>query len=423
VTKRAAVLVTGTEILIGRVQDRNSGYLARELERHGLVLERVVAVDDDEAAMRDALEGLLALGVDLVVTSGGLGPTHDDRTVAAVAAVTGRRLVLDEPTLAQIDAITGAFAASRGLDHELWREGNRKQATVPEGAAVLPPVGTAPGVVVERSGQHIVVLPGPPSELAAMWATVPGHPLLRDVFGGDAPGRHVLRVFGVPESSIANVFEELGGDAGGTETTICAARMEIEVLVRYGPQAAGAADRLLEGLRERLGSGVYAEDERRLEEHVIDGLRAAGCTLATAESCTAGLVAARVANVPGASDVLLGGIVAYANEVKLQALGVPDALLREHGAVSAECARAMADGVRRALQADVGVAITGIAGPGGGTPDKPVGLVYVCATVGDDVEATEHRFGDGGRDNIREWSVTSALHHVRRLLQRVPSRA
>ena len=418
---RAAVLVTGTEIMIGRIVDRNSGYLARELERLGVELDRVVAVDDREDAIREALTELLGRGLELVITSGGLGPTHDDRTVPAVAATVGRPLVLDEPTLARIDEVTLAYARSRGLDHVLWREGNEKQATVPEGAAVLPPVGTAPGLVVAYGEQRIVVLPGPPSELARMWADVPSHPLLAPLLAAPARRRRLLRLYGVPESSLANAHAELGGDPPGVDTTICASRAEIEVLVRYEPAREEDAARIVDGLRARFGDGVYAaDDERRLEEHVVDALRERGLTLGTAESCTAGLVAARVANVPGASDVLLGGVVAYANDVKQRQLGVPAAVLEAHGAVSAETARAMAEGVRSALGVDVGVSVTGIAGPGGGSPEKPVGLVYVGVSGPAGSDAVEHRFGEAGRDNVREWSVTSALHLVRRLVTSVP---
>jgi nicotinamide-nucleotide amidase len=193
------------------------------------------------------------------------------------------------------------------------------------------------------------------------------------------------------------------------------------VLVRYEPAREDDAARIVDGLRARFGDGVYAaDDERRLEEHVVDGLRERGLTLGTAESCTAGLVAARGANVPGASDVLLGGVVAYADDVKQRQLGVPAAVLEAHGAVSAETARAMAEGVRSALGVDVGVSVTGIAGPGGGSPEKPVGLVYVGVAGPAGSEAVEHRFGEAGRDNVREWSVTSALQLVRRVVTSAP---
>jgi nicotinamide-nucleotide amidase len=413
---RAAVLVTGSEILLGRTVDTNSSYLARQLDLHGVRLTRVVAVDDAEDSIVGALEQLLATGVDLVLTSGGLGPTHDDRTVACVAKVAGVELVLDEPTLATIDAIVAEFARSRGMDPAGYVRGNRKQATVPAGCEILPPVGTAPGVIMPVGDQRIVVLPGPPVELSRMWQMAIASPLVAPLLAGALP-RRVLRIYGVPESTIADAFEDLGGDGGGTETTICASRAEIEVVVRAPDGTEPAAERLAAGLRERFGRAVFSEGPATLEELVLEVLRGQGRTLATAESCTAGLVAARLGSIAGASDVLLGGLVTYSNELKQELLGVPAALLAEFGAVSAECARAMAEGARRATGADVAVSVTGIAGPGGGTPEKPVGLVFFHVAADGAERALERRF-PGPRENVRDWSATAALHLVRLVAQR-----
>jgi nicotinamide-nucleotide amidase len=413
---RAAVLVTGSEILLGRTVDTNSSYLARQLDLHGVRLTRVVAVDDAEDSIVGALEQLLATGVDLVLTSGGLGPTHDDRTVACVAKVAGVELVLDEPTLATIDAIVAEFARSRGMDPAGYVRGNRKQATVPAGCEILPPVGTAPGVIMPVGDQRIVVLPGPPVELSRMWQMAIASPLVAPLLAGALP-RRVLRIYGVPESTIADAFEDLGGDGGGTETTICASRAEIEVVVRAPDGTEPAAERLAAGLRERFGRAVFSEGPATLEELVLELLRGQGRTLATAESCTAGLVAARLGSIAGASDVLLGGLVTYSNELKQELLGVPAALLAEFGAVSAECARAMAEGARRATGADVAVSVTGIAGPGGGTPEKPVGLVFFHVAADGAERALERRF-PGPRENVRDWSATAALHLVRLVAQR-----
>ena len=412
---RAAVLVTGSEILIGRTVDTNSSFIARALDGLGVRLERIVAVDDRESEIVAALSGLLKSGVDLVFTSGGLGPTHDDRTVACVAQVAGVEMVLDEPTLAQIDAIVAEFARARGVEAAGFARGNRKQATVPAGAEVLPPVGTAPGVIMPVGDQRIVVLPGPPVELARMWPTAVASPLVAPLLAGGLP-RKVLRMYGVPESTIADAFQDLGGDTGGTETTICASRAEIEVVIRHPEAAADAAEHLAAGFRERFGRAVFSEGPATLEAIVLDALRAQGRTLATAESCTAGLVAARLAGVPGASDVLLGGIVAYANEVKHALLGVPAGLLAEHGSVSPEVARAMAEGARRATGADVAVSVTGVAGPGGGTAAKPVGLVYLHVSADGVDRPLERRF-PGPRENVRDWSATAALHLVRTVAQ------
>lgn len=413
---RAAVLVTGSEILIGRTVDTNSSFLARALDDYGVRLERIVAVDDREEEIVAALSELLRSGVDLILTSGGLGPTHDDRTVACVARAAGVELVLDEATLAQIDAIVAEFARSRGVDAATFSRGNRKQAMVPAGAEVLAPIGTAPGVIMPVGDQRIIVLPGPPVELSRMWSAAVASPLVAPLLGGGLP-RKVLRVYGVAESSIADAFQDLGGDVGGTETTICASRAEIEIVIRHPAAAEDAAGRLAAGLRERFGSAVFSEGPATLEAITIDALRDRGGTLATAESCTAGLVAARLAAVPGASDVLVGGIVAYANEIKQSLLGVPAELLQAYGSVSAECARAMAEGARRATGADLAVSVTGVAGPGGGTPSKPVGLVYIHVTADGVDRGVERRF-PGPRENVRDWAATAALHLVRIVAQR-----
>jgi nicotinamide-nucleotide amidase len=413
----AAVLVTGSEILLGLVEDRNSGFLARELDVLGVDLRRVLSVGD---GLDEIGEGLAELaGHDLLLTSGGLGPTHDDLTVAAVARAAGLPLELDERVLAQIEERTRPFARQRGIDPATFADGNRKQALVPRGAAVLDPIGTAPGLVLGLDGATCVVLPGPPRELQEMWRALLERDLLARVLShARRLARRVLRVYGTSESAVADAFAAAGGDREGTRTTICARRLEVEVLIRAQPGSESELDALAAGLRERLGDAVYAEDERTVEEHVLDGLRVRGATLAVAESCTAGLVAARLAGVAGASDVLLGGVVAYANEVKRDVLGVPAAILAEHGAVSAECAGAMALGARRLTGATVGVAVTGIAGPEGGTPEKPVGLVYlhVSSPAG---EQGRRLVFPGGRDQVREWAATTALHLVRRQTARL----
>ena len=405
------MLVTGSEILLGMTQDRNSGWLGRELEVLGVELRRVVTVGDEQAAIEDGLRSLA--GCDLIMTSGGLGPTHDDRTVAAVAAVAGVQLALHEPTLQIIDERTSDFARQRGRDPATYREGNRKQAMVPEGCEILEPVGTAPGVVVEWGGSVVVVLPGPPSELAAMWQTVPARSAVARVLArAGRMERRTLRVYGTSESAVANAFREAGGDGAGTLTTICAHRLEIEVTIRADAAALAAADALAESMASRLAPAVYARDERPLEVHLLEALRARGWRVATAESCTAGLVAARITEIPGSSDTLVGGVVAYANDIKRELLDVPASLLEAHGAVSAECAEAMAQGARRRLGTEAAVAVTGIAGPGGGTPEKPVGLVYFHVSTPAGERAHSHVFPPR-RETVREWASTVALQLLR----------
>jgi nicotinamide-nucleotide amidase len=408
---RAAILVTGSEILLGRTVDTNSSFVARELDGFGIRVIRTTAVDDRPESITSALRELLATGVDIVVTSGGLGPTHDDVTMDCVAEVAGLPRRLDAAVLAAIEQTVAAFATARGTDPAAYERGNRKQATVPDGADILGPVGTAPGAVVPAGRQRIVVLPGPPGELTRMWTEAVASPLLRPLLGTAEP-RRVLRLYGVPESQVADAFADLGGDEGGTETTICASRAEIEIVIRHDPAAAPAAEQLAAGFRAHFGRALFAEGPERLEEIVLRLLAARSWRLAVAESCTAGLVAARLADVPGASAVLAGGVIAYADDVKRAVLGVPAATLAEHGAVSPETARAMAEGARRLTGAEVAVAVTGIAGPGGATAGKPVGLVCLHVVGPGGERSLERRF-PGTRASVRDWSATAALHLVR----------
>ena len=411
----AAILVTGSEILLGRTQDRNSGTLARSLDSHGIRLERIVAVDDREEHLRAALADLIAGGYDLIVTSGGLGPTHDDRTVAIVADVTGLALELDEAALAEITEIVTGYAALRGVPVEPLLPGAHKQAMRPAGAHVISPSGTAPGLIVP--GQTtIVVLPGPPTELADVWRRALEHDAMSSLLGTQLE-RRVLRIWNTPESTVARTFDELGGDDHGTETSICATRLEVEVVIRFAPAARAAGTALADGLAAAFGDAVYAQDDLPVEVRVVQELDQRGLTIACAESCTAGMVAARLAGVPGASTVLRGGIVAYANDVKISQVGVPATTIAAHGAVSAEVALALAEGARQTLQSDIGIGVTGIAGPGGGTDEKPVGLVHI-AVVGPNgtSQVMERRF-PGDREAIRTNTALTGLHLVRLLLQ------
>jgi nicotinamide-nucleotide amidase len=407
----AALLVTGQELLLGLVTDANTQFLAHELDALGIDLQRVSVVGD---ARDEIVGGLRELaGHDLVITSGGLGPTHDDRTVEAVAEVAGAELAVDEKLLEAIAAITAAYARRRGTDPALNRDGDRKQALVPRGATVIPPAGTAPGLLLQIGTGHVLVLPGPPRELATVWrAALELEPIADLRARAGTLLRSTLRVYGVGEPAVARAFAAAGGDAGGTRTTICARQLEVEVTVRAEPESQQALAALVAGLREQLGDAVYAEDERPLAEHVLAAMREHGLHIAVAESCTAGLVGAALASIPGSSDVLLGGVIAYANEVKQQLLGVPAELLAEFGAVSAECARAMAAGARAATGAEVAVSVTGVAGPGGGTALKPVGLVYLHVSAPGAERGQElHLHGDSSQ--VRELAAVAALQLVR----------
>jgi nicotinamide-nucleotide amidase len=410
----AALLITGSELLLGLVADRNTSFLAQTLDRLGLDLQRVLVVGDGEDEIAEGLETLRRH--DVLITSGGLGPTHDDRTVAAIARASRRELVLDAPLRATIAAIMDAFARRRGIEPSEYVDGIDKQALVPRGAQIIDPIGTAPGLIVPWGETTVLVLPGPPAELAQMWPMLEQHPAAAVLRAGERLERSLLRIYGVSESVVAHAFAEAGGDADGTTTTICARRAEVEVLVRAPERARAARERLTDGMRSRLAEGLFSEDERPLEELVLDAARARGMTMATAESCTSGLVAARLTEVAGSSDVVVGGIVAYANEVKQAMLGVTSELLEQHGAVSAECAQAMAQGALAATGAGFAISTTGIAGPGGGSAEKPVGLVYVhCAsTIG---ESARQLMLPGDRAAVRDGTTTAALHMALGLLR------
>jgi nicotinamide-nucleotide amidase len=411
---RAAIVVTGSELVRGEREDRNGPFLAAEAVRLGLEPIRIAVVgdrpEDLEGAFREAFDS------ELCVVSGGLGPTHDDRTVELVARVAGRELALDEELEATIGEISRTIAERLGRPYSDFTTGVRKQATLPEGALSLGLAGTAPGIVLDTGACVVVVLPGPPRELQRLWPrAIATKPVARVLARAPARDHRVLRFFGTPESAVAEALATAGGEGEGVDVTICAREFEIHVdlFVEAGAELRG--DRIIETLRAELGQYLFGEDERSVAEIVLDLCRRRGLTLATAESCTGGMVAARLTDVAGASDVFLGSVVAYADGVKESSLDVPAAVLAEHGAVSAEAAAAMADGVRSRLGADIGVAVTGIAGPGGGSPEKPVGLVFAHAT-GPDGERAVRTELPGDRAMIRGRATAAALHLVRRLL-------
>jgi competence/damage-inducible protein CinA-like protein len=414
---RAAVVVTGSELVRGERTDLNGPFLAREALKHGLEPARIAIVGDNPAELESALRD--ALDADAILVSGGLGPTHDDRTVEMVAKALGLGLHVEPELERQIEAVSRAAAERMRRDYAQFAPGVTKQATIPDTAISLGLAGTAPGLLIPRDGGRVVVvLPGPPGELQRLWPNA----LQTDAFRGllartRAPGRRVYRLFGVSESAVARALADAGGDGDGVEATICARDFEIHVDFVVEPDADERADELETQFFEPLQQYLYGRDERGVEEHVLELCRARGLRLATAESCTGGLVAARLTSVPGSSDVVLGGVVAYSNDVKQQELGVPAELLLEHGAVSAEVAAALAQGARSRLGADVAVSVTGIAGPGGGTEAKPVGLVY-CHASGPDGELGREFNFPGDRAAIRARSVVIALHLARTLLTR-----
>lgn len=411
---RAAIVVTGSELVRGERQDRNGPFLAAEAVRLGLEPERITIVGDRPEELEAALGE--ALRADLCLVSGGLGPTHDDRTVEVVARVAGRELRLDEGLEREIGAISHVVAERLGRPYEEFAAGVRKQATIPVGALSLGLAGTAPGLVLEAGACVVVVLPGPPRELQRLWPrALAAAPVRRVLERAPDRSRLTLRFFGTPESTVAAALAAAGGDGDGVEATICAREFEIHVDLVVEAGAEARARQLAESLRAALGEFLFAEDERPIAELVLDLCRARGLTLATAESCTGGLVAARLTAIPGASAVFRGSVVAYADEVKSAALGVAEDVLARHGAVSAETAAAMARGARERLGADVAVAVTGIAGPEGGSAEKPVGLVFVHAAGPAGEEARRSEL-PGDRELVRGRATAIALHLVRHLL-------
>jgi len=420
---RAGILVTGTEVLTGRVRDRNGPWLSDRLRDLGVDLAHITICGDRPEDMEAQLRFLAAQGVDLILTSGGLGPTADDLTTEVVAGFAGRPLFLDRDLERQIAEILRPLIKRwPDLDFEAVRSANRKQALVPEGAHVIPPAGTAPGLVLpplNGSGPTVVVLPGPPRELHAMWETVTQTEDFRAAIARrTAYEQRALRLFGIPESEIAEtlrVADAQLGDLSGLEITTCLRRGEVEVVTRYEPDAAELYDQLAELIASRHSDTLFSADGSSVDDQVsqlLDGRR-----LALAESCTGGLMAARFTEVEGSSGYFLGGAVTYANGAKIEALGVPAALIDRHGAVSPEVAEAMADGALARMEADTALSITGIAGPGGGTEAKPVGYVCWCAKLDDGSKLARDVRLPGDRAEVRDRSTTVGMHLLRRLLR------
>ena len=409
---RVVVLVTGSELVRGDRRDANGPFLAAELSRLGLEPARVVIVGDRPEDLSSVLrEGLQ---VDLCVVSGGLGPTHDDRTVEVLAAAAGTSLVVDGDLERQIEEFSRGIAERLGRPYADFAAGVRKQASLPEGAVSLGLAGSAPALLLEREGRVVVVLPGPPAELRRLWPSALEHPAVKAIVErAQPPQRRVLRFFGPSESAVARALAEAGGEHDGLEVTVCARDLEIHVDVFSGEGGDESASALVGRLRSAFPEELFAvDDERGVEEIVLEACRSEGLTLATAESCTGGMIGVRLTDVPGSSEVYLGGVIAYSDDVKRRELDVPDEVLQQHGAVSAETAAAMAQGARVRFAADIAVSVTGIAGPGGGTHEKPVGLVYIAVESSRGMAARSGVL-PGDREAIRVRATALALHLLR----------
>jgi nicotinamide-nucleotide amidase len=417
---RAGIVVTGTEVLSGIVTDRNGPWLSERLRERGVQVAHIDVVGDRPADLRAALEFLAGEGMDLVITSGGLGPTADDLTAEVVAEFSGRPLELDPALERRIGAILERLRSNwRELDADALREANRKQALVPEGATVLEPVGTAPGLVVPAGDGRpaVLVLPGPPRELQPMWAVALETQAMRAALAGATQlEERILRIWGIPESELAGslrAMERAGVPMDALEVTTCLRRGELEIATVFEPSAAADYAAFEAALIERHGDRVFSRDGSTIDEIVARLL--GGHTVAVAESCTGGLMTGRLTERAGSSAYVLGGVTVYSNEAKVALAGVPAELIERFGAVSAEVAVALADGARARFGAELGIGITGIAGPGGGTPEKPVGTV--CVSVAGPVDRVDRRLLlPGDRAMIRERTTTVVMHLLRRML-------
>ena len=428
---RAGILVTGTEVLTGIISDRNGPWLSERLMDLGVDVARIDVVGDRPEDLRTALRHMADDGLRLIVTSGGLGPTADDLTAEIVGRFCGREMVLDEELEQQIfDIIKPLLSRWPDTDPEVLRAANRKQAVVPSGAIVLAPQGTAPGLVVpptDGRGPTVVVLPGPPGELMPMWADAVRTEAFRQAISGATVYRHeTIRLTGVPEAAIAQTLRD--ADAHGLnleplEITTCLRRGEIEVSTRFEPDAQGAYTALVDFIAQQHGRHLFSRNGETIDDQVAALLLERAETIATAESCTGGLLAARLTERAGSSAYVIGGAVVYSNEAKTAVIEVPSELIMRHGAVSEQVAGAMAQGALARFETNIGVGITGIAGPGGGTPEKPVGTVcfgvaHAPGSAGGKVHTLTRRVQlPGDRAAVRERSTTIAMHLIARALR------
>ncbi|MDR3091116.1 MAG: competence/damage-inducible protein A [Clostridiales bacterium] len=402
----AEILSVGTELLLGDIVNTNAAFLSRKLAGLGINCYFQTTVGDNAGRLREALETAFARA-EIVICSGGLGPTEDDLTKETCAEYFGLPLDTDEQALADIKA----FFGRRGLP---MTANNEKQALIPRGAAVLRNGnGTAPGCAIERDGRTLIILPGPPDELEPMFESA-AVPLLKKYGGGTLVSR-TLRICGIGESAAEELIKPWL--AGGNPTVAPYAKlMEVHLRVTGRADTEEAAAALIEPvaaeLRAIFGDKIYSERDKSLAETVAGLLVERGLTIACAESCTAGLLCAALGDCPGVSAALKEGVVAYDNEAKVTRLGVSRDTLRDFGAVSAECAAEMAEGITRNLGTDIGVSITGIAGPASDGTGKPAGLVYVGLRAFGRTDVREFHF-TGTREKIRKSSVVKALDMVR----------
>ena len=409
---QAEIIAIGSEMLTPFRVDTNSLYLTDQLERLGIPVIRKTVVGDNREHLKAVFAEALQRS-DLVIGIGGLGPTEDDRTRESVAELLGRPLERSEEVVRMLRERFRAFGRK-------MPEVNLRQAMVPAGATWLPnDNGTAPGLWMETDGEKIVLLlPGPPSELKPLFEEY-CLVKLRSRAPRQAFASKVLKVTGMAESEVEEKIAPIYRTYENPETTLLASAGEIQIHLRGTGADAGDALRRVEELGERienaLGDAVFSRGNESLEQVVGLYLMMRGATLAVAESCTGGLLGQRITSVPGSSHYFLGGVVCYSDKLKTKLVGVPESMLKRKGAVSAEVAEALARGIRSRAGATLGVGITGVAGPQGGSPDKPVGTVFISLAEAHRAKTVKHRF-PGDRERIRQFASQAALNLVRRKL-------
>jgi nicotinamide-nucleotide amidase len=410
-TLTAEIIAIGSELLAPDRSDTNSLWLTEKLNSLGIEVKLKTIVGDDDARLEEAIKDAIRRS-EVVITTGGLGPTEDDVTRKVAARALGRRLILNESILAELREKFRAFG-------HVMPERNSRQAMVIDESEVLPnPKGSAPGLFIDHGGVAVVLLPGPPREMKPMFEN---HvlPKLANRAGSIKIVRRMLRVAGLGESALDEKIAPIYTQYENPQTTILFNQTEIEIHLtargRTEAEAVALLDRLSEQLEECLGDSIFSFAGEKMEQVVGLKLTIGGYTVSVAESCTGGLIAQRLTDVPGSSKYFIEGVVAYSNDAKTRTLGVEPVLLLEHGAVSAPVAEAMAEGIRKRARTDFGLSITGIAGPGGGSEEKPVGLVFIA--LADDAQTEHRRFiVPGDRQLIRWRASQAALDLLRRRL-------
>lgn len=406
---KCEIISVGTELLLGDIVNTNSQYLSERLADLGFDVHYHHTVGDNEARLVEAGRASLERS-ELLVFTGGLGPTDDDITRETVAKLMGLAIHNDETILTKIQDFYDKL-------NRPMPEINKKQANVPEGALVLDnPNGTAPGLILEKDNKYAILLPGPPKEMIPMFENKVV-PWLKEKGDGSVIESKTLRVVGVGESAVQEKLQHIFDTQ--TNPTVAPYAKTSETHLRVTAKASNRLEAekmilpMVKEIEEILGTNIYGYDDTTLEMAILDLAKSKGVTLSTAESCTGGLISSRLTDIGGASDAYIGSVVSYSNEIKMKLLGVKPETLEAHGAVSAETAAEMAEGVRRVTGADIGISTTGIAGPGGGSEEKPVGLAYIGIATAEGTK-TIRNFALGNREKIKWNTATRALDFLRR---------